>query len=417
MHFESPFYVSRHIEPRLRRSLNHMRVVAISGARQTGKTTLCQKIASENNMSFVSLDQKHYYQWAQRDPEGFVQELGEQGGVIDEVQKVPELMMALKMSVDQDPRPGRFLITGSVDLFQSMILPDHLAGRLSMITLHPFSQGEIAKQEQASPFLSQIFEGVLPTHEEISRDDALRDRAFRGGYPQALIMTHADLRYEWLTNYGQLLAERYVREDFAVHKTRQFQRILEYVAAMPGGLVNLSAIGKRLGVNSQTVDRWLWLLENMFIIYRLPVWHHNALKRLTKSPKVYFLDTGLLTALNGWCHLQQRHHPQIKGALIENFVFAEITRHLSAQGKNLALSHFRDKSGREVDFILSRGRHIVAIEVKASTSPSSQDFQGLQYLKDQVKEDFICGILFYDGEKVYRYEDRIYAAPIQKIWS
>lgn len=175
-------------------------------------------------------------------------------GVIDEVQRVPELMMALKMSVDQDSRPGRFLITGSVDLFRSMILPDHLAGRLSMITLLPFSQGEIAKQEQASSFLSQIFEGILPTPEEIPRDDALWDRAFRGGYPQALILNHADLRYEWLANYGQLLAERYVREDFAIHKTRQFQRILEYVAAIPGGLVNLSSIGKRLGVNSQTVD-------------------------------------------------------------------------------------------------------------------------------------------------------------------
>ena len=418
--FSSPFYIPRHVELRLRRSMSHMRVVALAGARQTGKTTLCQKVAEERGMKFVTLDQRRTYEWAQSDPEGFVQHLGRDGGVIDEVQRAPDLMLALKMVVDKDQRPGRFLITGSVDLFRSQTLPDHLAGRLAKVELYPFSQSEVARQDSAAHnFLTQSFNNAFPYHAEFSKDQDLWSRSLWGGYPQVLALQNAELRHEWLVNYGKLLSERYVQEDFAIYKSGVFQRIIGYIAGMPGGIVNLSSIGRGLGVNSQSVDRWLWLLENMFIICRLPVWHHHALKRLTKSPKVYFLDTGLLSALNGWTILDPKHYHRIKEELLESFVFAELTRLLSAhpEGGSIRMSYFRDKSGREVDFVLSRGRRIVAIEVKASTSPSSMDFKGLRYLKEQLGEDFICGVLLYDGDVVHRHGDRVYAVPVQQLWS
>ena len=410
-------YKPRHIQARIERSLSHMRIVSVTGARQSGKTTLCQKIAEERGMKFVSLDEKATRIWAQDDPEDFIRSMKQDGGVIDEIQRVPELMLVLKSLVDEDQRPGRFLITGSVDIFHAGVLPDHLAGRLSKIVLYPFAQSEI-KGQGACNFLSTSFSEEFPSYENLGVRDYIWPQALQGGYPAALSRKDPLLREEWFTNYVDLLGERYLREDFKVYKPAKFKEVISYAAEISAGLVNLSSMAKALSVNYQTIDRWLWLLEHMYVLRRVPIWHHRKLTRMSKAPKLYFQDPGLLASVRGWDHINPRVDHEKKKPFLESFVFAELTRLISFHLEGtIQLYAYRKQSGMEIDFILTCGGKVVAIEVKASTTPSSDHFKNLRQLQSEIGDDFACGILLHTGNTIHRFGEKLYGVPISRLWS
>ena len=410
--------VARHTEAAVRLALTDTRIVAIVGPRQSGKTTLARRIAEDDGRAFVSLDDEQFRRFAQADPAGFVRDL--QRATIDEIQRAPGLILALKKEVDEDPEPGRYLITGSVDLFQrttsGAISPDSLAGRVETIELLPFSQAEIAGA--ASPrFIERAFAGDFPTLEETGPTTDLIERVVCGGYPAALGRAAPSRRRSWLRAYARALAERDVSEIAPVGKRDEMARLIDHAAVLAGQLLNMSGLGTRLGVDGKTVDRWLVLLERMFLIRRVRAWHSSRLKRLVRTPKLHFLDSGLLAALLRTDAADIERHRQRLGPLLECFVHGEIAKAIALSDEMTTVSHYRDKDGVEVDLVLERsGDAIVGIEIKANATAHPRDFHGLRRLKETTGDRFACGIVLHDGDRIQRTAPGLYTMPIKMLW-
>ena len=407
-------FVWRHAEEAVRLALTDTRIVALVGPRQSGKTTLARRIADDDGRTFVSLDDDQYRRFAREDPEGFVR--GLENAAIDEIQRAPNLILALKKKVDEDPRPGRYLITGSVDLFKGSISPDSLAGRVETVELLPFSQAEIVGAA-APRFLDRGFAGDFPAVEETGPTPELAERIIAGGYPAALARPVPTRRRSWLRAYGKALAERDVSDLAPVGKRDEMVRLIDHAALSAGQLLNLSSLGTRLGVDGKTVDRWLVLLEHMFLIRRVRAWHNSQLKRLVRTPKLHFLDSGLLAALLGTNAADIVRDRQKLGPLLECFVYGELAKAMALSDETTTVSHYRDKDGVEVDLVLERSPGtIMGIEIKAGATAHPQDFRGLRRLKETVGDRFACGILLHDGERIQRTSSKLFAMPIRLLW-
>lgn len=406
--------IPRHAEARIRDAMVDTRIVALVGPRQSGKTTLARKIATDRGMHFVTLDDEQFRRFAMDDPGGFVRGLDR--AVIDEVQRAPDLVLALKKTVDEDPRPGRFLITGSVDLFKGTISPDSLAGRVETIELLPFSQSEIECQDP-SGFLDRALEGDFSTLQETGSTPDLIARVLAGGYPEALARSTASRRQAWLTAYARSLATRDIAEIAEVTKTAELSRLIDHAAVAAGQTVNLSALAGPLGVDGKTIDRWLALLEQMFVVRRVRAWHRNDLKRLVKTPKLHFLDSGLLAALRGISAPKILADRTKLGPLLEGFVYSELSKLVAQQGGEASISHFRDRDKVEIDFVLERTGQVVGIEVKAAVTVKPEDFQGLKRLSEATGPAFACGLVLHDGDRIQRVGERLFAMPVSQLWA
>ena len=406
--------IARHAEARVRDAMADTRIVALVGPRQSGKTTLARKIAADRSLNFVTLDDEQYRQFANDDPSGFIRGLDRV--VIDEIQRAPGLILALKKAVDEDPRPGRFLITGSVDLFQGTISPDSLAGRVEAVELLPFSQAEI--ERRAPPgFLARAFKADFSVLEETGRVPDLIARVVAGGYPEALARARPARRQAWLTAYARALTTRDVADIADISKTTELSRLIDHAAVASSRTVNLSALASPLGVDGKTVDRWLTLLEQMFLVRRVRAWHRNDLKRLVKTPKLHFLDSGLLAALRSVTEKDIEDDRSKLGPSLEGFVFSELSKLVGQDDHPVSISHFRDRDKVEVDFVLEQASRVVGIEVKAAASVKPEDFHGLKRLQGATGRAFACGIILHDGERIQRTGDRLFAMPFSQLWS
>ena len=407
--------VARHAETQVRAALDDTRIVAIVGPRQSGKTTLARRIAGDDGRPFITLDDEQFRRFAQDDPAGFVR--SQPVAVIDEIQRAPALILALKKAVDESPRPGRYLITGSVDLFKGALSPDSLAGRVDTIELLPFSQAEIAGAGVPG-FLDRAFAGDFPSLAVTGPTGGLIERVISGGFPEVLSRTVPARRRRWLRAYGRSLAERDVSELAAIDKIAEMSRLIDHAAAASGQLLNMSAFGSHLRIDSKTVDRWLALLEHMFLVRRIRAWHRNRLKRLVKTPKLHFLDSGLLAALRGTDAADIAKDREKLGPLLECFVHAEIAKAAALSDETTTVSHYRDKDRVEVDLVLERSPDtIVGIEVKAGATVRPGDFRGLERLRSAVGDGFACGIILHDGERVQQTGPKLYAMPVKMLWT
>ena len=407
-------YVPRHSEARVREALADTRVVAIVGPRQSGKTTLARRIAADDDRPFISLDDDQHRRFAGDDPLGFVR--GNPTAVIDEIQRAPALILAIKQAVDEDPRPGRYLITGSVDLFRAAVSPDSLAGRIETIELLPFSQAEIARTG-APGFLDRAFAGDFPSLADAGATTDLTQRILAGGYPEALSRPLPSRRASWLRSYARSLAERDVSDIANVGNPDAMARLLDHAAASSGQLLNMSGIGTRLGVDGKTVDRWLALFEHMFLVRRVCAWHRNDLKRLVKRPKLQFLDSGLLAALRRIDPAAIASDRQQLGPLLECFVYSELARAAALSDHPIFFSHYRDKDRVEVDMVLERlPGAIVGIEVKAGATAHPGDFKGLARLGEATGRRFACGIVLHDGDRIQQVGPKLFAMPVGALW-
>ena len=417
-------FVARHAEAQVREALADTRIVAIVGPRQSGKTTLARHVAAAEGHSFITLDDDQFRRFAESDPIGFMR--GHQSLVIDEIQRAPGLILALKQAVDEgsraadpqagDPQPGRFLITASVDLFRGSISPDSLAGRVETVELLPFSQAEIAG---AGPprFLERAFAGDFPALAITGATDDLIERVLAGGYAPALSRPSPVRRAAWLRAYARSLTERDVSDIATVDKRDEMTRLIEHAAVSAGQLLNMSSLGSHLGVDSKTVDRWLVLLEHMFLVRRIRAWHRSGLGRLVKTPKLQFLDSGLLAALCRTGHKDIASHRRNFGPLLECFVHAEIAKAAGLCEEPTAIAHYRDKDKIEVGMVLERaGGATVGIEVEAGATARPDQFRGLVRLRDAVGDRFVCGILLHDGERVQRAGPGMFAMPVKMLW-
>jgi len=404
----------RHTGAKAHEALEDSPVVMLIGPRQCGKTTLVRDIIGDGRR-YSTLDDEAQLQAATADPVGLVRDMD--NGVIDEVQSAPALLRAIKRSVDENRRPGRFLLTGSANILTLPKVSESLAGRMSIIRLLPLSQSEILGGRPPS-LLDRAFAGARPEAGEPLCGDELVRAVFAGGYPEMLSRSSERRRQAWARDYVDAIVQRDVQAVSDIERLDRMQALLRAIAIHSGQLANLSGIGATVGIDHKTVSKYIGILEQVFLMSRLPAWSGNRMKRLVKAPKLHFLDSGLLAAMLELTEDRIAADRTRFGPLLETFVHGEILKLAGWSDRRITLAHYRDKDQLEVDFVLENGRgEVVGIEVKASATVRETDFRGLKRLADATGPDFKSGLLLYDGENVLPFGDRMFAAPVSALWA
>lgn len=404
----------RFAETRLREALTDTPVVALNGPRQSGKTTLVRKLA-DRNRRYLTLDDSTVLEAARRDAVGFIRGLDR--AVIDEIQRAPELLLAIKQSVDEDRRPGRFLLTGSAHILTIPKVRESLAGRMEVLPLYPLSRGEVLGGRRPA-FLARAFAGELPRPTDKLAGNELIEVVLAGGYPEVLARLTERRQRDWCRAYIEAIVARDIREVATIEKLGQIPRLLEVLALFSGQLVNLTEIGGRLGLDHKTAGRYTQVLEQLFLVRHIRPWSRNELKRLVKTPKLHFLDTALLAAVSGRTAARLKGQRTALGPLLESFVYAELLKQASWADDPVSFFHYRDKDQLEVDIVLENDAgHIVGIEVKAAASVNASDFRGLERLASAAGRAFKLGIVLYDGDASVSFGDRLRAAPFPSLWA
>jgi len=389
-------------------------VVAVLGPRQVGKSTLVRELAPDR--PFFDLDVAAFGKTAAADPAGFIDGLPSVV-TLDEVQRVPELMRAIKVAVDRDRRPGRFLLTGSANLLLLPQLSDSLAGRMEVIQLHPLTEAEKGRAD--GHFLETFLAGRLkpeirPADTPVTGD--LVRRLLQGGFPEANARS-VDRARIWHRQYLQAVMERDVRDVAKVRDVHDLRRLLELLASQSASLLNVSNVSRSLGIARVTVDHYLEVLKRLFLIRVLPAWHRSAAKRLVKAPKVHLLDTGLAATLMDLHEADWNGKRESFGNLLESMVLQQLVAQAGWTDPAIQFWHYRDKDQVEVDCVISSGRRIWGVEVKTSQSVDASDAKGLRRLAEQAGDDFAGGIVFYSGTSVLPLCDGAFlAVPISKLW-
>jgi predicted AAA+ superfamily ATPase len=404
---------SRFSESLVRTALRDTRVVAISGPRQSGKTTLARRFAQQGR-SYMTLDNQPTLAAAKHDPVAFIRGLDR--AVTDEIQRAPELLVAIKQSVDEDPRPGRFLLTGSANLLTIPTINESLAGRLEVVPLYPLGHGERLRAKPAQ-FMSKVFRGKLPQPTEFLKADKLLQLVATGGYPDAIKRRSERRRHDWYRAYIKSIVERDVPEIAAITAPDQIPRLLEIASRFAGQLTNQSEIGRAIGLDHKTVDHYLRILEQLYLVQRVLPWSRNELSRLVKTPKLHFIDSGLLTAMRGYSVARLRSDRRLLGPLLESFVFSELLKAAAWAKEQVSIFHYRDKDQLEVDFVLENAAgQIVGIEVRAAASVTGREFAGLERVASAAGSAFVQGILLYDGEQTLSFGEKFQAVPLPTLW-
>lgn len=429
----------RYAELRLAEALEESPVVLIQGPRQCGKTTLAQIVGSprgltaganlpagEGAYAYVTFDDDIARRGAETDPMGFIAGLPERAA-LDEVQRVPGIFAALKLAVDRDRSPGRFLLTGSTNVLQTPNLADSLAGRMETVRLHPLAQCELAERPDRPEarledgrfvgFLDALFEGGFETRRSEPLGAELHERIVDGGYPAALARRAGRRRAAWYRDYVEAQMQRDVRDMSRIRALEALPRLMRLAAVQTATLLNVSDLARSFEISLPTVRSYLELLERVFLLERLPPWHSNRLSRLIKTPKLHIGDTGLACALMGLNAAGLARDPQRRGALLETFVFQELRRQAAWYDAPLDFFHFRDKDKAEVDIVIERGGiQVAGVEVKAASTVSEGDFRGLRRLREASGAQFAAGVVLHDGEISTSFGDNLYAVPLRMLW-
>lgn len=351
---------SRIIEPLVRRAAKQMPVLVVTGPRQSGKTTLCLRLFA--NKPYVNLEPHDTRAFATEDPRGFLAQYPK-GAVIDEAQQVPTLASYLQAEVDDNPKPGRFILTGSQNLALSQQVSQSLAGRAALFNLLPLSLDELKNFRHAP-------QGLWPT-------------VWAGSYPRIHALgLPAD---RWLADYLATYVERDVRQLLKVGDLASFRSFLKLAAARTGQEINLTSLGGDAGVSHNTAKAWLSVLEAGFILHRLPPWFTNLNLRWVKSAKLHFVDSGVVCSLLGIQTPEQLAAHPLRGAIFETWVVSEVLKHRLNRGKPAAaLHHLRQVRGLEIDLLIDEGKSPIGLEVKSSATLHAEQFKALTTLGAQT---------------------------------
>ncbi len=378
----------------MREALADTPVVLLSGPRQAGKTTLVRQLAGSERR-YLTLDDELTLLAAKEDPVGFIRSLD--SAVIDEVQRAPNLLLAIKKAVDEDRRAGRFLLTGSANLMALPTIADSLAGRMETLVLLPLAQCEISAHPESSlAWLDTLFADGLLRVIQPAVGDALVDKVICGGYPEALSRADSRRRKTWAKQYIDSLIQRDIKDIANIDKLDQVPRLLRALAQTAGQLCNYSQLGGQVGLDHKTASKYIAIFEQMYLLQRLAPWSGNRLSRIVKTPKLQFMDSGLLSVLLDFSDpMRQRN---LYGQLLESFVFAELRKQITWSEGEYGLFYYRDKDQYEVDFVIENAAgNIIGIEVKAAASVSLNDLAGLKRLASVAANNFKAGIILYDG--------------------
>jgi len=404
----------RWLEDRIREALDDTPVVAIVGPRQAGKSTLMQAIiGGQQGWTSWTLDDLNVLERAIADPAALI--AAAPGPVaIDEVQRAPQLLLAIKAAVDRDRRPGRFLITGSADVFALPRVGDALTGRVETIALRPFSQGELAGRRE--DFVAWAFGGDEPQPTRPIED--LAERVLTGGFPPATERRSAHRRRAWFDAYPATSLQRDVHDVAGISRLTDLPRLARLVAARTARPVNLAEMSRTSGLPASTLTRYLQALQALFLVEEIPAWATNAGKRLARRPKLLISDTGLGGALLGMTATRWNGVDEVRGPLTETFVALELRRQLGWSSVPATLHHYRDHDGAEVDLLLEAddGR-IVGIEVKSGHRLGLDATRHLAGLRLAVGDRFTRGIVLHGGNTAAPLDDRTWGLPISALWT
>jgi uncharacterized protein len=389
-------------------------VVLIHGPRQCGKTTLARMVGEARGYDYVTFDDDTALAAARSDPIGFLDRLPARA-ILDEIQRVPDLFLALKSVVDRDRKPGRFILTGSSNVLLVPRLADSLAGRMEILRLHPLAQCELARTQPH--FLASLFSREFPLRHHRRLGIELADRIVNGGFPAALARSTPRRRTTWYRDYVETLVQRDVRSMARIGSLDALPRLVQLAAGQTAKLLNIAELAGPFELSRPTIRDYVTLLERIFLLERLPPWHSNRLRRLVKTPKLHLGDTGLVAALFGFDAASLWEDRDAFGHLLETFIFQELRRQATAHEVPVSFFHFRDKDNAEVDIVLEQGARAVAgIEVKASSTVTASDFRGMRKLKAAAGSRFAGGVVLYDGEAVVAFADDLLAVPIASLW-
>lgn len=408
-------FTERRVTPEINEALSDRPVVLLNGARQTGKSTLAEHISGREKREFFTMDDFTILSAVKSDPKGFIEGLN--GPVsIDEVQRAPELLLAIKAAVDKERTPGMFLLTGSANVMSLPRIADSLAGRIEIITLRPFSAGEITGSEEQ--FIDRLFstEPFVLKGKKIDRE-SLFETILTGGYPEVRTLRSESRRMAWFKSYITTLLQRDVQDLSKIEGLSEIPRLLSIVASRSASLLNMSETAREIGLSHMTLKRYIALLEAVFLIRMLPAWFGNIGKRLIKSPKVFLNDTGLLGYLLGINTENLLAAYDKTGPVIENFVMQELDKQKSWSRTQTNLFYYRTAGNKEIDFILETpDRRIAGIEVKAGFTVKPDAFKGLKDLEASAGERFHRGVVLYFGDKIVPFGKKLHALPINALW-
>ncbi|WP_067583949.1 ATP-binding protein [Endozoicomonas ascidiicola] len=427
-------YIARKIEKNLQVCLKDTPVIIITGPRQSGKTTLAQHFlaqmtdSAENSAekgSYLTLDDENILAVAQRDPIGLLRQQ-RRPMVIDEIQRAPELIRTIKMLVDEDRKPGSFILTGSADLMTLPTLADSLAGRAEFVTLYPFSQPELQQDStkqagknkapdpcsaQESDIIQQLLSAdFVPEHRRHFEYDEVIAAIVCGGYPEVL-QRSASRRNRWYRAYTDAIIRRDIKDVFQLQKLDEMGQLLKLLAPISSEALNYASLGKAVQMDTKSVQKYVSALENLYLVKRIPAWHRNELKRAIKQPKIHFVDTGLLCATRGINETAIKADRNLTGALMETWICSELLKAIAVSEEDCQLFHYRDKSQREVDFILANNNGLATgIEVKAGMTIKKDMFAALEMLIEAGSIQ--KGVIVYNGDKMLPFSDKLVAVPV-----
>lgn len=405
---------ARPLTASLKAALRDTPVVCLLGPRQSGKTTLARTM--EPRYAYVTFDDAAALAFAQTDPTGFVAALPPRV-ILDEIQRVPELLRTIKLTVDRDRRPGRFVLTGSANLLLLPRLGDSLAGRMEVVQLQPLTTAEQARAP--GRFLAALLAGRLTPSVVATKPGApleLAQRVVAGGFPAALARSPGRARI-WQREYLRTLLEHDVNDVARVRDTAAVGRVVEMLALRTAELLNVSSLGGELGLRRETIEHYLAVCERLYLVRRLLPWHRNQANRLVKAPKVHMVDGGLAAALTGLTAADWSTQRTRFGHLVESFVVQQLIAQAGWTDPDLRFWHYRDKDQVEVDLVITRGRQTWGVEVKSSLTATPADGQGLRRLAAQCGADYQGGVLLYAGESAFALGDNgNLAMPLSRLW-
>ena len=387
--------IARHLRSALRAAARDAPVVTLTGPRQSGKTTLARTAFPRHD--YASLEDPDLRTFALEDPRGFLDQY-RRGVVIDEAQRAPDLFSYVQTLVDRDDRPGRFVLSGSQNFLLLRSISQTLAGRCAILHLLPFSFTELASLPAVD--VSGLGRRI-PRRRRVPEAD-LPDTLFRGFYPR-IHDKKLDAR-RWLRDYHQTYVERDVRELVNVGDLEAFRLFVRLCAGRNGQLLNLSGLASDAGVTHTTARRWLSILEASFLVVRLRPHHRNFNKRLVKSPKLYFLDTGLLCYLLGIGSPAELRLHAARGNVFESFVLSELLKARLHRGDEAELYFWRDAAGHEIDFVIADGEKLTPVEVKSGQTVAGDFFAGLRFWRTLAGDPAAPAALVYGGDRSFRRE-------------
>lgn len=403
----------RHVESRLRVASKDTPVTLIQGPRQCGKTTLVQKVGKSAGYAYLSMDDAQTLDYALNDPVGFITSLPRKV-ILDEIQKSPRIFSQIKLAVDKNRVPGRFILVSSVSILHVRDLFDSLAGRMEIVRMHPLAQTEL--EHKKPDFLDLLFSAKFPNRWQVAQTEPAQ-RIVHGGYPAALKYSGKTRRAEWYQSYLTTIADSDAFTISRIRSVEDLPRLLAFSAASTARLLNVNKLAAHFQRSRPTIQGYISLLERLFLLERVPAWHANRRKRFVKTPKLHLTDTGLACALLQVDAAELRNDRALIGQLLETFALQELRRQAARHDEEHEFFHYRDKDGVEVDLVIERSMHSIAgVDVKSSATISPSDFRSLRRLQSAMGNAFAGGAVLYNGEKMIRFGKNLHAVPTRRLW-